>query len=89
MEMDPERGLSWWILLHIGHIEALQDYRDSCHSKFYYVFWNTLLTTIHFFGSHFAGVPSTELNLPIIPESAYASALKEYKDINKTDSDGW
>ena len=36
-------------------------------------------------------VPSTELNLPIIPGSAYASALKEYEDINKTDSegDGW
>ena len=33
-------------------------------------------------------VPSTKLNLPIIPESAYASALKEYKDINETDSEG-
>ena len=43
------------------------------------------------FGSHFTGVQSTELNLPIIPESAYASTLKEYEDINKTDSegDGW
>ena len=40
------------------------------------------------FGSNFAGVPSTELNLPIIPESAYASALKEYEDINETDSEG-
>ena len=40
------------------------------------------------FGSHFTGVPSTELNLPIIPESAYASALKEYEDINETDSEG-
>ena len=40
------------------------------------------------FGSHFAGVPSTKLNMPIIPESAYTSTLKEYKDINETDSEG-
>ena len=41
------------------------------------------------FGNHFAGVPSTKLNLPIIPESAYASALKEYEDINDSEGDGW
>ena len=43
------------------------------------------------FGSHFTGVPTTKLNLPIIPESAYTSALKEYEDINETDNegDGW
>jgi hypothetical protein len=49
--------------------------------KFYYVFRNTLLTTIHF-------LAATMLNLPIIPESAYAAALKEYEDMDETDSEG-
>ena len=40
-------------------------------------------------GSHHAGVPPTELgNLPIIPASAYAAALKEYEDLDETDSEG-
>jgi hypothetical protein len=40
-------------------------------------------------GSHHAGVPPTdELNLPVIPESAYAAALKEYEDLDETDSEG-
>ena len=38
--------------------------------------------------SHHAGVPPTELNLPIIPESAFAAALKEYEDLVETDSEG-
>jgi hypothetical protein len=39
-------------------------------------------------GSHHAGVPPTDLNLPVIPESAYADALKEYEDMDETDSEG-
>ena len=51
--------------------EALQDY--SCHSKFYYVFWNTLLTTIHFLAATllvYHPLSSTcplFLNLPMLP----------------------
>jgi hypothetical protein len=41
-----------------------------------YVFWDTLLTIMLFADSHHAGVPPTELNLPVIPASAYAAALK-------------
>ena len=32
--------------------------------------------------------PPPELNLPVIPASAYAAALKEYEDLDKTDSEG-
>jgi len=39
-------------------------------------------------GSHHAGVPPTELNLPVIPASAYTAALKEYEDMEETDSEG-
>ena len=39
-------------------------------------------------GSHHAGVPPTDVNLPIIPASAYAAALKEYEDLDETDSEG-
>ena len=40
--------------------------------------------------SHHAGVPPTKLDLPVIPASAsgYTAALKEYKDKDKTDSEG-
>ena len=34
------------------------------------------------------GVPPTELNLPVIPTSAYAAALKEYEEMEETDSEG-
>ena len=39
-------------------------------------------------GSHHAGVPPTELNLPVIPTSAYADALKKYEDLDETDDEG-
>ena len=32
--------------------------------------------------------PPPELNLPVIPASAYAAALKEYEDLDETDSEG-
>ena len=38
--------------------------------------------------SHHAGVPPTELNILVIPASAYAAALKECEDKDKTDSEG-
>jgi hypothetical protein len=33
-------------------------------------------------------VPPTEAKLPAIPASAYAAALKEYEDMEDTDSEG-
>ena len=39
-------------------------------------------------GSHHAGMPPTKVNLPVIPASAYAAALKEYEDMEETDSEG-
>ena len=38
-----------------------------------------------FSDSHHAGVPPTKLNLP---ESAFAATLKEYEDLDETDSEG-
>ena len=41
-------------------------------------------------GSHHAGVPPTDsqLNMPVIPVSTYTAALKEYEDLDETDSEG-
>ena len=33
-------------------------------------------------------LPTTKLNLPVIPASAYAATLKEYEDLDETDSEG-
>ena len=59
---------------------------DGKQIKFY-VFRDSLFTITHS-GSHHAGVPPTELNLPVIPASAFAAALKEYEDMDETDSEG-
>ena len=40
-------------------------------------------------GSHHAGVPPTDqINLLVIPASAFAAAMKEYEDLDETDSEG-
>jgi hypothetical protein len=33
-------------------------------------------------------MPPTELNLPVIPASAFAATLKEYEDMDEMDSEG-
>ena len=41
-------------------------------------------------GSLHTGVPLTDsqLNMSVIPVSAYTAALKEYEDLDETDSEG-
>ena len=62
---------------------------STMDGKLSYKLQDSITNSILLSGSHHAGVPpTTELNLPVIPASAYAAALKEYEDLDETDSEG-
>ncbi|KAF8810264.1 hypothetical protein BYT27DRAFT_7253852 [Phlegmacium glaucopus] len=71
--------------IYKGHIEALEDY--GRHTKKHDLI-GRLQRRLFNYGRHHAGVPPTELNMPAIPASAYATALKEYEDMEEMDSKG-
>ena len=73
-------------LIYLGDFNAGSSTMDG---KFSYKLQDSIINNIPLSDSHHAGVPpNTELNLPVIPASAYAAALKEYEDLDETDSEG-